>query len=185
NLVYDTYDGYILLFGGRTNGPYLPYTWEYNAGYWYNISSSTTPPIYNCGSIICQEGMDYDAKDKVVVYETNTYGGTEQTWLFKSGTWTQDTGAVPTARCFESLAYDVADSYVLFFGGYTGNFDDGWIFPGALSASVSPSQPGVDVGQTLTLTANVLGGAPAYTYLWSNLPGGCTPANQNAITCNP
>lgn len=187
NMAYDAYDGYVVMFGGRENHPpaYAPYTWEYNGGNWYNLSSSVAPPTWNCGSIICSYQMAFDTKDRKVVYETPTSGGSEQTWLFQSGTWSQDTAATPPNGWDGGMDYDAADSYVLYFGGTNIGGNQGWIFPGILSASISPNQPGVDQGQTLTLTADVQGGAPGYSYLWTQLPSGCNPANQNAITCQP
>lgn len=188
NLVFDAYDNYIVMFGGKWNANegYFPYTWEYNAGNWYNLSSgSVQPPMYNCGSIICAEGMTYDAKDRIVVYETAVSYTTEETWLLKSGVWTQDPGTAPSARVDEVMAYDAADGYALLFSGWSPAMQDGWTFPGPLSVTVTPSQYGVDIGQNLVLTANVVGGAPSYTYVWSNLPAGCSPANQNSISCQP
>jgi PKD repeat protein len=188
NMAYDAYDGYVVLFGGKENSfqGYSPYTWEYNGGYWYNLSSSVGPPTYNCGSITCGEEMAFDAKDQRIVYETATGSSTEETWLFQSGTWTQDTATAPPYGWNGGMGFDAKDDYVLYFGGSGGSGgEQTWAFPGALSATVSTSQPGVDEGQPLTVSANVVGGAPTYSYLWSNLPGGCMAANQVSITCTP
>ena len=43
----------------------------------------------------------------------------------------------------------------------------------------------LDVGQSVTLSATASGGADAYTYSWSGLPGGCTSANSPSIVCTP
>ncbi len=47
--------------------------------------------------------------------------------------------------------------------------------------------PSVSVaeGSSLTLTANVTGGAGGLTYRWSGLPAGCTAANASSIVCQP
>ncbi|EQD37161.1 peptidase S8 and S53 subtilisin kexin sedolisin [mine drainage metagenome] len=187
-MTFDAYDGYVVMFGGRENTyqSYMPYTWEYNGGDWYNISSSTAPPVWNCGAVVCEEEVAYDALDKQVVYATETSGGSEETWFFQSGTWTDVTStanAVPTGLD-EAMAWDGADGYVLDFSGL--NLPaSAWIYPGPLTASVVPNQPGVDVGQTLDLTAVVTGGTPAYTYSWPALPAGCSSSDSATISCQP
>lgn len=189
SMVYDAYDGYVVMFGGVENGGtgYMADTWEYNGGDWYDITGSTAPPVWNCGSFLCEEEMAYDAVDHEVVYATDTSSGNEETWLFQSGTWadtTSTSGAVPVGLD-EAYAWDGADGYVLDFSGYSLP-NTAWIYPGPMSASVDPNQPGVDAGQTLTLTADIQGGVPPYSnYNWGSLPNGCTNAVQATITCQP
>jgi hypothetical protein len=47
----------------------------------------------------------------------------------------------------------------------------------------SPSE--IDVGQPTTFYANVTRGSGPYTFNWTKLPLGCTPANVSNITCTP
>ncbi len=48
------------------------------------------------------------------------------------------------------------------------------------------SVPGaVDVGQTLQLTASVLGGTAPFAYTWSGLPPGCGSGDVSSLSCAP
>ena len=60
------------------------------------------------------------------------------------------------------------------------------ITPALTVPAPTASLPGVDLGQqSVTFTESPSGGAPPYTYVWNNLPGGCTTANSATITCTP
>ena len=43
----------------------------------------------------------------------------------------------------------------------------------------------LDMGQSVKFTAVVAGGLTPYTFAWSNLPGGCSSANQPVMSCTP
>jgi large repetitive protein len=47
------------------------------------------------------------------------------------------------------------------------------------------SPASVQVGQSTQFSVAVTGGNGPYTYSWTGLPAGCSPANENPITCGP
>lgn len=53
------------------------------------------------------------------------------------------------------------------------------------SVSLSAARTSLDVGQTTTLNAQVVGGAGVLTYAWSGLPAGCASANSATVLCSP
>ncbi|MCI4331954.1 MAG: hypothetical protein L3K19_08955 [Thermoplasmata archaeon] len=55
--------------------------------------------------------------------------------------------------------------------------------PTVASFVAMPAQ--IDLGQTLTLHANVTGGAGGFTYSYSGLPLGCVLANSPVLNCTP
>ncbi len=46
-----------------------------------------------------------------------------------------------------------------------------------------PSRTSADVGQALSLSVTVTGGAGSLAYLWSGLPAGCVAANASTVSC--
>ncbi|MGI0131038.1 MAG: hypothetical protein ACREEC_12965, partial [Thermoplasmata archaeon] len=125
---YSTGDGYLLMIGG-TEGQYVPadWNWEFSAGAW-----SAVTPAASAGPGATEGGsMVYDVADGYVLYwggfipATGAYSS--QTWMFKSGVWTQlfpSNG--PFASEFASMAYDPAAGYVLLFGGEYFGFSYNW-----------------------------------------------------------
>jgi hypothetical protein len=126
-MVFDGWDGYVLLFGGCKglsgygDGMNPMYdTWEFY-GSWLNITSARP------GFSSCQAGAAYDARDSYVV----TYGGqnrqgplgisseTQGTHTYRNGVWStiQTQGTAPVVGSNISLTYDDSDGYVLAFGG--------------------------------------------------------------------
>jgi hypothetical protein len=57
--------------------------------------------------------------------------------------------------------------------------------PAPSITSVTLSSNSVQIGQTITFTVVVSGGTPPFTYLYQNLPTGCTSANTATLTCTP
>ena len=53
------------------------------------------------------------------------------------------------------------------------------------TAFLKESRSYLDTGQPVKFTAVVAGGLTPYTFAWSNLPGGCSSANQSVISCTP
>src|SRR3989454_4349898 len=136
--IYDVADGYVVLFGGcckSSSRDGLRDTWEFHAGVWTNVTTSSGPPPRLFTT------MAYDAVDGYGVL----FGGVSSnptvfpfsgtlgdTWKFAEGSWTNITTTTgPPARTLSTLAYDAADGYTLLFGGVsgtTGFFGDTWRF---------------------------------------------------------
>ncbi|MCI4364985.1 MAG: hypothetical protein L3K10_02840 [Thermoplasmata archaeon] len=59
------------------------------------------------------------------------------------------------------------------------------VSPALGRATVGTSAGTLDVGQTLTLGADILGGSGGYSYAWTGLPTGCEAVNSPTIVCTP
>lgn len=60
------------------------------------------------------------------------------------------------------------------------------IVPDPSVARIVDSRDSVDVGQNVVFAAGgVTGGLGAYTFVWSNLPPGCTSENSSSLSCTP
>ena len=55
----------------------------------------------------------------------------------------------------------------------------------APSVNLSATPESLIIGDTVTVRALVVGGAPADSYLWGGLPDGCVGNNQPTIVCAP
>jgi hypothetical protein len=123
-MVYDSTDGYVLLFGGylTTVLPRHFYndTWTFSSGKWTNITT-TQAPSARFGFMLAD-----DPADHVVVL----FGGQgskagesflNDTWEFHGGVWTNVTSSVaPPGRFWGSMSYDSQTGQVLLFGGNEG-----------------------------------------------------------------
>jgi len=118
-------------------------TWEFTAGTWTQLSSSTSPSPRFLASTA------YDVADGYVLLfgGSNNIGGTSvlgDTWEFHAGIWTQlSPTSSPSPRAGASMVYDAADGYVLLFGGVDGNntapLGDTWEFHAGAWTQLFPS----------------------------------------------
>ena len=87
SMAFDTADGYLVLFGGRTtSGGYLNDTWTFSGGTWGQSLESKGPAPRDGASLA------FDAKDGYLVLFGGTsgpYGYFNDTWTFARGTWNQ------------------------------------------------------------------------------------------------
>ncbi|MCI4334487.1 MAG: kelch repeat-containing protein [Thermoplasmata archaeon] len=118
-MVYDAWDGYVLLFGGQNGSTiYLDDTWSYLGGTWTNITASAgvPPPGTVGGSAV------YDPLDGYVLL----YGGLgvgsvamSDTWSFVGGGWTALSPANnPGADYVAGSAADPVDKTVVYLNGF-------------------------------------------------------------------
>lgn len=139
-MVYDTADGYTLLFGGGGSAGVLGDTWTFANDAWTQLSPETSPPPREGAAMV------YDAADGYVLLfgGYGSSGALGDTWMFKAGVWTQLTPTnSPSARGYSSIAYDAADGYVVLFGGECGKscvYSDTWKFSAGQWTQLSPSQ---------------------------------------------
>jgi hypothetical protein len=120
-MVYDSKDGYVLLFGGSSGNE----TWAFAHGKWTELFPTVAPYARNW------ESMAYDAKDGYVVL----YGGWgvgscgcyaiwfADTWAYSGGAWTELSsyggpgGGKGNGMLGASMTYDPTKGFVVLFGG--------------------------------------------------------------------
>ncbi|MCI4320554.1 MAG: hypothetical protein L3K23_10585 [Thermoplasmata archaeon] len=129
-------------------GPVVPPSGLQYAAALRGLASVAVPPDSSSANMV------YDAADRYVVLfggltATSGIGGSNQTWTYSNGTWSQLHPAVsPPGRAWAMMAYDSSDGYAVLFGGLNASpayhdLHDTWIFKGGnwtqLHLSVHPS----------------------------------------------
>ena len=78
NMVYDPHDGYVVLFGGSSNGAaFLSNTWIYEEGNWTQLYTPISPSARYIGQ------MAYFPPDQAIVL----FGGLDQSDIPTNDTW--------------------------------------------------------------------------------------------------
>ena len=113
-IVYNSFNKKIVLFGGWAGGDKFGDTWEWDGQKWNMISSSGP------GSRI-SHGMTYDSSRKKVVL----FGGRNRellgdTWEWDGSNWKQASNSGPPARCDHAMVYDRTREVTVLFGGLGG-----------------------------------------------------------------
>jgi hypothetical protein len=101
----------------------------------HGLAAVAAPPGTYAGTMV------YDAADGYVLLfggltASGGIGGSNDTWAYRNGTWTQLHPAVsPPGRAWAMMAYDPAAGYVVLFGGSNASpayhdLHDTWIFKG-------------------------------------------------------
>ena len=149
SMVWDSTNGYGLLFGGQYlnestfRTAYYNDTWTYVGGHWTNVSSGRAPPARS-GASMSDDPTDHD----VVLFGGINSHGTylNDTWVWSGGTWTNVTpsgaAASPPAGFWSSMAYDATTGSVLLFGGinHTSQYgNDTWSFRAGAWTQLFPS----------------------------------------------
>jgi len=123
-LVYDATDGYALFAYASLGAPRIDNVWTFNGTDWSNITSSVgvTPPN------VWLDSSENPSGGNVVFYGGsfgcgNPAWGTDLTWTFSHGTYTNVTAAQSIAPANQlpalSMAYDPVLGGVVMFSGYT------------------------------------------------------------------
>lgn len=175
-MVYDTRDGYVLLWGGSTSAGLVQQTWYYRSNSWTQVTG-TQPPVDCCSS------MTYDAADGYVLL----YGGRDasafslETWTYAAGTWTQISPTVnPGYRFDGAMTFDSGIGKVLLFGGGSSSvYNDTWTYEAGVWTNITGSlrggvSPPPHLGLDMTYDS-----ADGYAVLF----GGCMGPRQG--TCVP
>ena len=155
-MVYDSADGYLLMFGGMSSQTDIHSdTWTYAGGVWHNITSSLSvapPPLL-------APVMAYDppASEVLVFGGATPEAGYEfgqdlsVTWTFSHGVWrnvSATSGTPPDGRILASMGYDSAQGFLVLFGGWNTStgalYGDTWLYSDGhwtiYFASPTPSQ---------------------------------------------
>ncbi len=147
--VWDSADGYGLLFGGiSTQRPgFFNQTWEFQNGRWTNLSVVSPRPD---GTIFPVAQYDPSSSEVVALWQASLLeGGATYAWTYRAGTWTNvtDTSAPPRGfPSFPSSAPDPSDGGVLYYGGFNSTTDvvdnETWLFSnGAFHQVPAPNAP--------------------------------------------
>ncbi len=142
-LAYDSYDRYVVLYGGTNNYAYsgagLSDTWIFKGGQWSEIYPSISP-------------LDRDSENQLMMCDDPLINGVllfggwnpsgiggynlNDTWIYSSGNWKEIYPQnSPYARQGSVMSYDPEINNVFLFGGWSGIFgtpgqllNDTWIF---------------------------------------------------------
>ena len=95
SMAYDAPDACVLLNAqGASSGKAVNQTWEFRAGTWSRVNSSTNPPVTSEGSSMSGQSLTYDpATNSTILYRT--YDGCvtcDQLWSFSRGVWANISG---------------------------------------------------------------------------------------------
>jgi PKD repeat protein len=174
-MVYDGFDGYVLLFGGGDpSSGAMGDTWAYVSGQWSELcSGSTAPPA--CASEpppSVRGAMTYDPILLRVVYYD---WGVGATWTFQGGSWKNITKSVhPGSQGFPSeLAYSPSDRGVVLFtsDGHTWNLTRGNWSEVRTNGSGPPARVGArlffDPGSQHLILYGGVAGAQVFNDVWS------------------
>ncbi|MDE1820730.1 MAG: hypothetical protein KGI98_07760 [Euryarchaeota archaeon] len=177
SMVWDTSDGYALLFGGClvTCKPTLGDTWTFVGGTWTELSPATAPSSRGWAP------MSYDSADNEVVLfggAAPNYVPLGDTWTFHAGSWTQIFPALSPSPRFNGIQGfndDPAVGYAVMYGGGndTTSFPQTWAFRGGswtpFTTAVSPGLNG-DMGSVYDASAGGMiifgGGSPIDNATW-------------------
>ncbi|HTW39828.1 MAG TPA: hypothetical protein VMF04_03100 [Thermoplasmata archaeon] len=165
NFVWDSTDGYGLLFGGENESSstfhYYNFTWTFLHGAWTNVTP-TVAPSERVGASMSDDPLD----GEVILFGGESFFSTpsphsvrlNDTWAWKAGTWTNITPIhSPPASFWSSMTYDAATDSVILFGGNNQTSDygnDTWSFSGGVWTQLFPHTlpPGRD-GQQMVYDA--------------------------------
>jgi hypothetical protein len=199
-MIYDSSSGTLLLVGGVGNScpggaSTCLTTWSYSNGSWANLTSRSgfAVPSLNGTSLV----YDPPLREAVLFggYSTSS-GYTNQTWSYGSSGWQAVTAPEsPAPREFGAATFDNSSRTVLLFGGENlggGSsplfLADMWEYNGSWgqllpSLSIPFSTADLDTPTQLTTsTAPVI--APV-SYVYSNLPPGCSSSGVSTVSCTP
>ncbi|HTT35408.1 MAG TPA: PKD domain-containing protein, partial [Thermoplasmata archaeon] len=138
-MVWDAYDNYLVLFGGRSPTSFFSDTWIFNATGWHALTPSSAPSA----RAFTQAFYDPTLHEVVLFGGSNevstkpvTWADYGDTWTFQSGTWTNITSSLSVSPPKTASAYmdwDPTDSVGIMFGGTAtsagcANYNTTWAF---------------------------------------------------------
>lgn len=144
SMVYDSADGYLIMFGGRNATTSFNSTWKFFHGGWSLLTPVASPPArYDAMAA-------YDpALHAVVVGGGAAAQNLSDMWTYHAGNWTQvplpaNLSGNPFHGRYSAMAYDPRAPYLVYFGGQTGfGGNETWTYVGGnwtrLTPATSPS----------------------------------------------
>lgn len=149
NMVWDSTDGYGLLFGGQYLNSttfrtvYYNDTWTYLGGHWTNVTVANSPPPRS-GAVMADDPADHEV---VLFGGTNSHDRyLNDTWTWAHGVWTNITPRSPAKSpppgFWGSMTYDAATASVLLFGGInetSQHGNDTWSFKAGVWTQLAPT----------------------------------------------
>jgi N-acetylneuraminic acid mutarotase len=128
DMVYDSHNERVILFGGLDAGNIYGDTWVYDhsTNLWSELNPTTHPNARHSISLV------YDSQNSIILLFGGHDGSSwlDETWVFDCQTdeWSQVfPESSPPARGSAGMVYDSVNDVVILFGGYE-SFDDTWIF---------------------------------------------------------
>jgi len=123
---YDSVTEQVMLFGGsivdRQYGAATGETWSWGGKQWVLLLTQQPPGIFNAAIASTPSGV-------LRFGGSNGQGRSNETWVFKDGTWLiQPSTDPPAARNHASIVFDTKNDRVVLFGGHDGRhvFGDTW-----------------------------------------------------------
>lgn len=137
-MVYDSHNGQIVLFGGRTpQNLLLSDTWVWSDGSWSSAALGLTPPPART-----EFSMAYDSKrGRTVIFSGQGASTLDDTYEWNGLVWQNVTPTVrPPARMKGAMAFDAARNETILFGGFdTQARDDTWAWNGTTWTEKHPT----------------------------------------------
>ena len=203
SMVYDSLDGYVILFAGMNSTGTISDIWEYRAGAWSPLPYSTKGPQGRFGAAAAFDPLaPYQG---MVVFGGIVQGSTRgDTWVYSAGNWKQvnTSSSAPThpaRRIGGQMTFDANSSVVVLFGGYNSTthqiYGDTWTLNATGWQQQSPiSSPRARVGASfvyfpplkadLLLDGATTGWNPARE-LWGYSNGSWTHLTSLATPASP
>ncbi len=146
SMVYDSTEGYIVLFGGiGANDNLLGDTWIFKGGGWTEVSPTSSPSARAFAAM-----SDDPGSHEAVLFggcvdlnvTTGCVGDAQDTWAFVGGNWVQRFPAnSPPPRAYAGMAYDTVDNYAVLYGGANPQqvLSDTWMFSDGSWFNITPA----------------------------------------------
>jgi hypothetical protein len=193
SMAWDPGDGYLLMFGGCTSSSPssgTTNTWSYVTNKWTNLATTDgTPPA---ARLYTQMTYDNATSSILLFGGSSTTSGPvyNDTWLFKTGKWYQDTANLtksPPIRGYEMLAWIPQGQFLLMFGGYTtvSNYGDTWGLGPQVLTILSVTPAAIDLGLNATIHTAGFSNHRPLNISYPSLPTGCTGGNVTQLNCTP
>ncbi|MCI4343979.1 MAG: PKD domain-containing protein [Thermoplasmata archaeon] len=194
-LLYDPTISSLLLYGGMGNLGPLNETWTFANGTWTQLFPASTPPALWDTAAFFDGGSGLPIVFGGYTGYVGSYYPARGTWGYIAGSWTNISASVsgsPSLRGAARVAWDPNTNSTLLFGGRGSGaagllLNDTWVYSSLplTSATLTAVPADVDLGHSLELETTPSGGESPYSFLYTELPPGCTTENFSSFACTP